>query len=307
VGGLLKKHDLEDRKEGAREGKTRTRGTRDHFSGSIRCVKSKPAVYTVKPAITWPGGKTRLLKQILPNIPSHNCYVEPFAGGLAVLLAKPRSKFEVLNDLNGDLVTFYRCVRFHSDTLLTELEFVLNSRKEFFDFADQPGLTDIQRAARWFFRNRNCFRGANLGTFGTSPEGGASSGSRSSRLESIRQLNVRLDRVVVENLDWQRCMDLYDRRETFFFCDPPYTGCQAGMYAAWTIADVQRFRERLDRLKGKWIVTLNDAPEIRRIFSDCSVSVIERAKGITQAKEKTYRELVIIPRQAERSPERRDS
>lgn len=77
----------------------------------------------------------------MPLIPKHQCYVEPFAGGLAVFLAKPRSQIEVLNDLNGDLVTFYRCVRFHSDTLLTELEFVLNSRQEFKDFADQPGLT----------------------------------------------------------------------------------------------------------------------------------------------------------------------
>ncbi len=259
-------------------------------------VKTAPSLYQVKPAIVWPGGKTRLLKAILPRIGKHTCYVEPFAGGLAVLLAKPRARFEVLNDLNGDLVTFYRCVRFHADTLLTELEFVLNSRQEFKDFADQPGLTDIQRAARWFFRNRNCFRGANLGTFGTSPSGGAASGSRAARMEAIRQLNVRLDRVTVENLDWQRCLDLYDRPETLFFCDPPYTACKAGMYSAWTTADVQRFRDRLDRLKGTWLVTLNDSPDIRAIFSDCEVTAVERAKGITQAKQKTYRELVIAPR-----------
>ncbi|MES2572137.1 MAG: DNA adenine methylase, partial [Verrucomicrobiota bacterium] len=87
-------------------------------------------------------------------MPPHRCYVEPFAGGLAVLLAKERSSIEVLNDINGDLVNFYRCVRFHSDVLLTELEFVLNSRQEFTDFRHQPGLTDLQRASRWFFRNK---------------------------------------------------------------------------------------------------------------------------------------------------------
>jgi DNA adenine methylase len=247
----------------------------------------------VKPAITWPGGKTRLLPDILPLIPRHRCYVEPFAGGLAVLLAKPRSTIEVLNDLNGELVNFYRCVRFHGDVLLTELEFVLSSRKEFHDFSDQPGLTDIQRAARWFFRNRNCFRGANLSTFGSSAT--SARGSREARMESIRLLNVRLDRVTVENLDWQRCLQLYDRKETFFFCDPPYTACQAGQYAAWTPADVLRFREALDSLKGSWLVTLNDAPEIRDIFRDCKVKAITRAKGITQAREKTYRELIISP------------
>lgn len=120
--------------------------------------------------------------------------MEPFAGGLAVLLAKERSNIEVLNDLDGDLVTFYRCVRFHTDPLLTELEFVLNSRREFLDLATQPGLTDIQRAARWFFRNRNCFQGGNLKVFGVSATGGGgATSSRSARLEAIRQLNVRLD------------------------------------------------------------------------------------------------------------------
>lgn len=222
------------------------------------------------------------------------CYVEPFAGGLAVLLAKPRSQIEVLNDLNGELVNFYRCVRFHSDVLLTELEFVLSSRKEFDDFRHQPGLTDIQRAARWFFRNRNCFRGASLDTFGTSPT--SARGSREARLEAIRQLNLRLDRVTVENLDWERCFDLYDRPGSFFFCDPPYTACDAGAYAAWKPVDVMRFRARLDRLRGRWVVTFNDAPEIRRIFDDCRLISIERAKGINQSKGKTYRELVIVPR-----------
>jgi len=253
-----------------------------------------------KPAVVWPGGKTRLLQHILPKIPKHTCYVEPFAGGLAVLLAKKRSSIEVVNDLNGDLVSFYRCVRFHSDSLLTELEFVLNSRKEFSEFIQQPGLTDIQRAARWWYRNRNCFRRASLSSFGTSAaSGGAASGSRNARLEQIRQLNLRLDKVTVENLDWERCLDVYDRPETFFFCDPPYTACDAGVYAAWKVSDVQRFRERLDRLKGSWMVTLNDAPDIRRVFSDCKIKAIERAKGIDQTNGKTYKELVITPPEAD--------
>src|SRR5205085_1031202 len=114
-----------------------------------------------------------------PLLPKHHCYCEPFAGGLAVFLAKPRSPIEVVNDVNGDLVTFYRCVRFHQDPLLTELEFVLNSRREFLDFRDQPGLTDIQRAARWFHRNKNCFGGTDMRSFGTSAlGGGAVFGSR---------------------------------------------------------------------------------------------------------------------------------
>jgi DNA adenine methylase len=251
----------------------------------------------VKPALSWPGGKSRLLKHILPLIPKHACYVEPFAGGLAVLLAKPRSQLEVINDLNGDLVTFYRCVRFHQDVLLTELEFVLNSRQEFFDFRDQPGLTDLQRAARWFFRNKNCFGGANMNSLGTSPTTKTGIlGSRSARLEAIRALNFRLDSVGIEHLEWDHCLRLYDRPSTFFFVDPPYTECKVEMYGAWTNTDVQILRQHLCALRGNWLVTLNDTSAIRKIFAGCRLTPVSRARGINnQGGSKLYRELIIQP------------
>jgi len=209
---------------------------------------------------------------------------------------------EVINDINGDLVTFYRCVRFHQDPLLTELEFVLNSRKEFFDFRDQPGLTDIQRSSRWFFRNKNCFGGANMNSFGVGAAGGgsASHGSRAARMEAIRALSHRLDRVCIEHLDWQHCLRLYDRPGTFFFVDPPYTGCKADQYEAWTNTDVQILRDRLFALKGKWLLTLNDTRAIRGIFSGCEFTPISRARGINNKSGPAviYRELIIRPTQS---------
>jgi DNA adenine methylase len=241
----------------------------------------------------------------MPLIPKHTCYVEPFAGGLAVFLAKPRSQMEVINDINGDLITFYRCVRFHQDPLLTELEFVLNSRKEFYDFRDQPGLTDIQQSARWFFRNKNSF-GAVMNSFGVGAlGGGASHGSRAARMEAIRALSHRLDRVCIEHIDWQRCVALYDRSSTFFFVDPPYTGCKADVYDEWTNTDVQILRDRLFALKGRWLLTLNDTPAIRAIFSGCEVVPVARARGINnKSGAKVYHELIIRPAQVSSSGKR---
>jgi len=203
----------------------------------------------------------------------------------------------VLNDINGDLVNFYRCVRFHADVLLTELEFVLNSRQEFHDFRHQPGLTDIQRAARWVFRNRTCFGGSRMDSFGTGPAGGGANTSRAARLESIRALNLRLDRVAIESLDWKRCLDLYDRPDTFFFLDSPYTDCDAGMYAEWTATDVQALRDRVMQLRGRWLVTLNDTAAIRQIFAGCEIHSISRQRGIRNEgpNAEPYRELVITP------------
>lgn len=276
----------------------RSLSTSTSYGEANDCSLTKPAPYRVKPAISWPGGKTRLLKWILPLIPRHVCYVEPFAGGLAVLLAKERSRLEVINDANGDLIRFYRCVRFHQDPLLTELEFVLNSRQEFYDFKDQPGLTDIQRAARWFYRNKNSFGGL-LDSFGTGAlGGGAAHASRSARMEVIRALSHRLDGVCIEHLPWEKCVSLYDRPTTFFFLDPPYTSGSVGVYAGWTNTDVQILRDRLGKLKGKWLVTLNDSEPIRQIFSGCRIRSVDRAIGIEQkgATGRRYKELVITPR-----------
>ncbi len=241
------------------------------------------------------GGKSRLLDRLLPHLPAkadHDCYCEPFAGGLAVLLAKERSKMEILNDLDGDLVTFYRCVRFHSEPLCAELEFVLNSRQEFMDFKQQPGLTDIQRAARWYFRNKVSF-GGGMDSFGC----GGAGGSREGRMEAIRQLSLRLDKTIIENRTWERFLELYDRPRTFFFCDPPYTECSDTAYKAWQESDVMKFRERLGRLKGGWMVTLNDCTSNRQIFAGCEIESVTRARGINNKEGAAlYREIIIRPR-----------
>lgn len=209
-------------------------------------------------------------------------------------LALPRCPVEVINDIDGDLIRFYRCVRFHPDTLLTELEFVLNSRREFMDAREQPGLTDIQRAARWYFRNRTCFGGADMRSFGTSAL--SAGDGRSARLEAVRTLAVRLDKTLVEELDWAECVRRYDRPSTFFFCDPPYTECGDCGYKAWTEADVLRLKETLATIRGKWMVTLNDSPAVRQIFDGCEVVGVERAMGIShKATKRRYRELIIRP------------
>ncbi len=257
-----------------------------------------PVANDAKPVFGWQGGKRWLVKELLPMIPPHKTYVELFCGGGALLCAKPKSSAEVINDLNSELVNLYRIVKFHLDELFRELDWCLNSREEFNAFKRQPGLTDIQRAARWFLRMKNGFGGA-PDHFGRARQGGgAAHSSKKGRLALLRAFNARLDAVVIENLDWQECIRLYDSKTAVFFCDPPYTTGVAA-YGAWTIDDLARFREEgLDQMKGTWILTIDDTPANRGMFRDCDIQQHQRSNGISRKDGESpsiYHELIIRP------------
>ncbi len=259
-----------------------------------------PAEERTRPVLRWPGGKRRLLKTLLPMVPAEaTCYVEVFAGSAALLLHKERHPVEVVNDLNGELVALLRNAHFHLPALIEEMRWYVASRKDFEDFKSQPGLTEIQRAARFLLKNRVSF-GGGMKSFGVAKTAGGGVGfdrdDVNDRLEGIRR---RLNKVVVENLPYDRCLQNYDAPETFFFMDPPYVGPSTGAYDGWSQDDMVTFRTRLDRLQGKWLLTINDSDENRRLFSDCRVTPVattNRLRNARTTKTATFGELVITPK-----------
>lgn len=108
--------------------------------------------------IGWIGGKRMLRKAILERFPTDEVgrYIEVFGGAAWVLFAKEKkaNQLEVYNDINSNLVNLFRCVKYHCGELQREMEWMLTSREQFFDCLAQGqgrGLTDIQRAARFFY------------------------------------------------------------------------------------------------------------------------------------------------------------
>lgn len=263
------------------------------------CRRPEPSTpEKARPIFSWQGGKRWLVKELLPLIPDHKMYVELFCGGGALLCAKQPSQAEVINDNNRELVSLYRVVKAHPDELIKELDWCLNSRVEFYDYKEQRGLTDIQRAARWFLRMKNGFGGAPH-QFGRSRTGcGAAFSSKAGKLALLRAMNKRLDKVVIEDLDWKKCIELYDSKNAVFFCDPPYT---TGLvhYGAWTTDDLAHFRETgLDQMKGTWILTIDDTPANRGLFRDCILQTHQRSSGINRKPGEgasVYHELIIRP------------
>lgn len=220
------------------------------------------------PIIPWIGGKRRLAKHILPMFPEHTCYVEPFSGAAALYFLKEPVKVEVLNDVNGDLVNLYRVVKHHLEEFTRQFKWALTSRQMFKWLQDTPiePLTDIQRAARFFYLQKNCFggkvSGQTLGTATTSPP-------RLNLLrleEDLSQAHLRLSQTYIEHLNWEACIKKYDRDHTLFYCDPPYWGTE-GYGVDFGIEQYTRMAELARAIKGKMVISVNDIPEMREAFA----------------------------------------
>jgi len=122
------------------------------------------------PIIPWMGGKRRLADRLTPLFPPHEYYVDVFAGSAALLFMRPQpAPVEVLNDLNGDLATLYRVVQNHLEEFVRQFKWAFSSRQIFeWQKMTRPEiLTDIQRAARFFYLQQHAFGGKITGqTFG---------------------------------------------------------------------------------------------------------------------------------------------
>jgi len=220
------------------------------------------------PIIPWIGGKRRLAKTILPMFPEHRCYVEPFAGGAALFFMKHPSDVEVLNDINGDLVNLYRVIQNHPEELIRQFKYALSSRQVFEWLKEQPTdpLTDIQRAARFYYLQKLGFGGKVAGrTFGTA----TTSPPRLSftRIEEDLSIaHLRLQRVYVEHLPWDACIERYDRPHTLFYCDPPYWSTE-GYGVAFPFENYIKMADLARSIAGRMIISVNDIAEMRQAFS----------------------------------------
>lgn len=227
----------------------------------------------MKSFIPWQGGKSKQAPHLCQLLPEHRCYVEVFSGAANLLFCKPPSKTEVINDINADLVNLFRIVRFHPREFLAQLRTMTHSRVEFADARSQPGLTDIQRAVSSYLVIKMAFGGKG-GTkdpsFGYGTVGRAK--FRRTALSAVTRVHKRLDGVCIENLDFADCIKRYDRPHTLFYCDPPYHAT-AGYKADFTWADQLRLAEALRSIKGKFLLSINDHPDIRRLY-----------KGLTKRK-----------------------
>ena len=249
----------------------------------------------VEPIVAWVGGKRFLAKRIIERIEAipHSCYAEPCVGMGGVFFRRSkRPRSEVVNDFNGGITNLFRIVREHPEELVRQFDWVLSSRREFKRLlAIPPGtLTDVQRAARFVYLQHLRFGGrptADSMKFHAQ----VPTTLKAELLRRIRAAHRRLQSVQIECLPWDAFIRRYDRPFTLFYIDPPYWGFEnhygEGLFAR---EDFEQLAAVLRRLKGRFILSLNDLPEVRETFAgfeleEVSLRYIANAKAGKQAKE----------------------
>jgi DNA adenine methylase len=244
--------------------------------------------------ISWIGGKNRLSGQIIPFFPKHATYVEPFCGGAQIFFHKEPSAVEVLNDLDHDVVNFLRVCQSHYQELVRYLQYVVVSREWFAILKNMnaESLTDIQRAARFLYLQKNSFAGMVTKQNYKYTIVALPNYNPKSIPQSIEKAHLRLQRVQIESLPYEKILEKYDRPTTLFYLDPPYW--RRALYRFnFRDEDFKKLAERLDRIRGRFVLSLNDCPEVRQIFQSFKIHRIETSYSAQQRAGKRYRELLI--------------
>ncbi len=219
-------------------------------------------------AFGWYGGKFSHLLWLLPLLPTEvHHYCEPFAGSAAVLLNRPSSPVETYNDIDGEVVNFFRVLRDQPNDLTRMIALTPFSREEFYLAvnSDTEGVPDLERARRFYVRARQVRTGlaqtATLGRWAncknTSRSGMSGVVSRwLGGVEGLTDIAERLLRVQIENRPALDVIRLYDSPDTLFYCDPPYLHSTRG--------DNKAYRFEMD---------VKDHAELARMLNQCQGKV----------------------------------
>lgn len=252
-------------------------------------------------AIRWYGGKYNHLSWLLPALPCCLHFCEPFGGSAAVLLNREPSPLETYNDIDGEVVNFFRVLRDKPEELIEKLVFTPFSREEFARACEMKGrkdLPDVERARLFFIRAEQVRIGlAQTSTAGrwawcklTSRRNMSGAVSRwLNRIDSLWAVTERLRTVQIENRDAFEVITQYDSPGTLFYIDPPYSHDSRGDVRAYgyemTEKDHRRLAEILHSIKGKAAVSGYLSPLMQEIYRswnriDAPAKVIHSTKAV---------------------------
>jgi DNA adenine methylase len=241
----------------------------------------------MRPLLTYYGGKQKMVKNLLPLIPRHNTYVEPFCGGASLFFAKEPAKIEILNDIDSELTNFYMVVQKHPKLFEKRLNEYPYSEEIYSHFKkNKTHKNPITRAVGFYIRIMMSFAHKKDGGFGYSPENNQSL-LFINKIKNISKAIERLKIAQIMNRDANEIIKLFDREKTLFYCDPPYPDTSQGHYKGYTQGDFKKLIETLSECKGSIILSCYDNDAVPKEwekyeFKACNSSSNTRSGGHRQ-------------------------
>lgn len=225
------------------------------------------------PAFKYFGGKSRERKFIIPVIPDHEIFTEPFAGGASVTLGKAPSETEVLGDKRADVINFWR--RIKSGKPIHPIRKI--SKQQFLEIREKP---EEQRTPEEFLE----LQANSFGGHGESYASGSSSTAKK-LIENFDAYWLRLRKTILRESDFRDTIRQYNSPETCHYIDPPFMN-DLGKYVNYGghgIPSLKDLRDTTDRINGKFILSLPDTPEVRKAFpqSDFHIEVLTLYRPLT--------------------------
>ena len=229
----------------------------------------------------WYGGKFSHLDWLLPLLPPCHHYCEPFSGSAAVLLNRDPSPVETYNDIDGEVVNFFRVLRDRHEELVRSIALTPFSREEYYTaiYGEADGICEVERARRFYVRARQTRTGlaqtASLGRWAncrnTSRSGMSGVVSRwLGGVDALEDIAQRLIRVQIENRPAMDVIRLYDSPETLFYCDPPYLHATRGDSNAYGFemeeTEHRDLAEVLSECRARVAVSGYDHPLMEKLF-----------------------------------------
>lgn len=253
----------------------------------------------MKTPITYYGGKQTLLKYLLPLIPQHRMYCEPFFGGGAVFFAKPKSEVEVINDINGEIVNFFKVIKTKFPELQSEIKATLHSRelykKAMVVYAHPDLFTDVKRAwALWVLTNQG-FAGM-IGSWGFGKDDSKEAALANKRDLFTKEYEDRLTKVQVENNNAIKVINRCDDKETFIYADPPYIGSDQGHYKGYSESDYRELLDTLAKVKGKFLLSSYPSKILSTYIKKYKwkVQKVTKSVAVTKHTDKVKTEMIVM-------------
>jgi DNA adenine methylase len=219
----------------------------------------------IKTPISYYGGKQNLVSTILPLIPEHRLYCEPFCGGAAVFWAKEPSKVEVINDLNSEVVNFYRVLKNNFSKLYKMVDDTLHSRQLHADagviYKYPHMFNEVQRAwAFWLQCNQSFASKINAGWAYARAENTCEKKTHNAKQRFKELYQERLKYVQIESNNALQVIKSRDCEDAFHYLDPPYPESDQGHYNGFTLAHFEELLKLLVTVKGKFLLSSYDYP-----------------------------------------------